>query len=103
MIKWKLENAKLYKPLTKIAIEPTSNALEKEGALETERGRKRKRNPNEHKSSIRKEKRARGESYSPRKSKTNENKARLPSKKIGPPCPKTCRKKCSTFIDEEER
>ena len=72
-----MENSKLYNPVRRIPIELTSNASEKEGATETERGMKRKQNPNDHKSYVRKEKQARGESYSPQKSKSGENKARI--------------------------
>ena len=101
-IKWKLENTKLYRPIEKISVDPTSHATDKTGSQEVERGRKRKRNPNEHNVAVRKNKRVRGLSYSQRKSLNREKKNRVPSRKMGPPCPPTCRRKCTGNITGEE-
>ena len=101
-IKWKLENTKLYRPIEKISVDPTSHATDKTGSQEVERGRKRKRNPNEHNVAVRKNKRVRGLSYSRRKSLNREKKNRVPSRKMGPPCPPTCRRKCTGNITGEE-
>ena len=73
--------------------------------METEegRGRKKGRHPETYANHIRKQRRSRGQSYSPRKRKGEKPKDRTPAKKIKLLCPNSCKKKCYLKFTEEER
>ena len=82
-IAWDMGNAKLHRPKPSIPVTATSEATDVSGAVETEegRGRKKGRHPETYANHIGKQRRSRGQSYSPRKRKGEKPKDRTPAKK----------------------
>ena len=67
------------------------------------KGRKRMRNDTMTKAAIRKRKRDKGESYSPKKGKGRAAKPRKEARVMQPVCPVTCRNKCREKLTEQDR
>ena len=102
IITWKLTDTQQCKSKTKIHTQDDTEAMDLTGPQEVERGRKRKRNDQASLIAQRKVCCNRGLSYSPRK-KAGVRRPRKSKREIKPPCPVTCKYKCTRDVKEDER
>ena len=99
---WNMKDARKFKTKPRKEIITATVAKDFNGAQEVKRGRKRNCDPSNPKAAIRKQRRNRGQSYSPCLKKGQDKKKQIKKKEIDQPCPESCKRKCLELISPED-